>query len=160
MVERRELDAQAAELAAGMMRPAEAQDVVAELTREGELVELEGGWWTTRKMRELEQQTLSRTDDLVADETAGVSEAALTVARESARRQLGGPLSREQQDALATVTGRGGVAVLVGQAGTGKGVVIGAAREAWERDGRRVIGTAVAGATAKRLGADSGIRGR
>jgi ATP-dependent exoDNAse (exonuclease V) alpha subunit len=50
------------------------------------------------------------------------------------------------------------VAVLVGQAGTGKGVVIGAAREAWERDGRRVIGTAVAGATAKRLGADAGIR--
>jgi ATP-dependent exoDNAse (exonuclease V) alpha subunit len=36
-------------------------------------------------------------------------------------------------------------------------VVIGAAREAWERDGRRVIGTAVAGATAKRLGADAGI---
>ncbi len=85
-------------------------------------------------------------------------EPALTAARESARRQLGGPLSREQQDALETVTGRGGVAVLVGQAGTGKGVVIGAAREAWERDGRRVIGTAVAGATAKRLGADSGIR--
>ena len=47
--------------------------------------------------------------------------------------------------------------MLVGQAGTGKGVVIGAAREAWERDGRRVIGTAVAGATAKRLGADCGI---
>jgi ATP-dependent exoDNAse (exonuclease V) alpha subunit len=66
-------------------------------------------------------------------------------------------LSREQQDALATVTGRGDVAVLVGQAGTGKGVVIGAAREAWERDGRRVIGTAVAGATAKRLNADTGI---
>ena len=55
------------------------------------------------------------------------------------------------------MTGPAGVAVLVGQAGTGKGVVIGAAREAWERDGRRVIGTAVAGATAKRLGADAGI---
>jgi ATP-dependent exoDNAse (exonuclease V) alpha subunit len=78
--------------------------------------------------------------------------------REAARRQLGGPLSREQHDAPATVTGPAGVAVLVGQAGTGKGVVIGAAREAWERNGRRVIGAAVAGATAKRLGADSGIR--
>jgi len=55
------------------------------------------------------------------------------------------------------VTGEGGVSVLVGQAGTGKGVVISAAREAWEADGHRVIGTAVAGATAKRLGADTGM---
>jgi conjugative relaxase-like TrwC/TraI family protein len=157
MVERRELDARAAELAAGMMRPADAQAVVADLTRAGELVELEGGWWTTRELRELEQRTLDLTRDLATCETAGVSERAVSMARESARRQLGGPLSREQHDALDTVTGPGVVAVLVGQAGTGKGVVIGAAREAWERDGRRVIGTAVAGATAKRLGADSGI---
>jgi conjugative relaxase-like TrwC/TraI family protein len=158
MVERRELDARAAELAAGMMRPADAQDVVADLARSGELVELEGGWWTTRELRDLEQRTLTLTDELATSEARGVSGAALASARESARRQLGGPLSREQQDALGMVTGRGGVAVLVGQAGTGKGVVIGAAREAWERDGHRVIGTAVAGATAKRLGADSGIR--
>ncbi len=47
--------------------------------------------------------------------------------------------------------------MLVGEAGSGKGVVIDAARRAWEHDSNRVIGTAVAGATAKRLGADSGI---
>ena len=64
IVERRELDAQAAELAAGVMRPAQARHVVAELTRAGELVELDGGWWTTRELRELEQQTLSLTDEL------------------------------------------------------------------------------------------------
>ncbi len=157
MVERRELDARAAELAAGAMRPAEAQDVVADLTRAGELVELEGGLWTTRELRELEQRALVLTEGLANEERAPASAAALTVARESARRQLGGPLTREQQDALETVTARGGVAVLVGQAGTGKGVVIGAGRQAWERDGRRVIGTAVAGATANRLGADCGI---
>jgi conjugative relaxase-like TrwC/TraI family protein len=157
MVERRELDARAAELAAGTMRPAEAQEVAEDLTRTGELVELEGGWWTTRELRELEQRALDLTEDLAAGETAAVPEATLSLARESARRQLGGPLSREQQEALETVTGPAGVAVLIGQAGTGKGVVIRAAREAWERDGHRVIGTAVAGATAKRLGADSGI---
>jgi hypothetical protein len=32
------------------------------------------------------------------------------------------------------------------------------ARDAWEAEGHRVLGTAVAGATAKRLGADAGIR--
>jgi conjugative relaxase-like TrwC/TraI family protein len=158
MVERRELDARASELAAGVMRPAQAQDVVTELTRRGELVELDGGWWTTRELRDLERRTLGLIDELAARGAPGVSESALSGARESARQQLGGPLAREQQGALESVTWRGGVAVLIGQAGTGKGVVISAAREAWERDGRRVIGTAVAGATAKRLGADSGIR--
>ena len=43
--------------------------------------------------------------------------------------------------------------MLVGQAGTGKGVVIPAAAGAWQREGYQVIGTAVAGATAERLGA-------
>ena len=42
--------------------------------------------------------------------------------------------------------------MLVGQAGTGKGVVIGTAASAWRREGYEVIGTAVAGATAERLG--------
>ena len=79
--------------------------------------------------------------------------------RPSARgERVGGSLSDEQQQALELVTGRGGVTVLVGEAGTGKGVVLGAAREAWERDGHRVIGTAVAGAAAQRLGTDAGIR--
>jgi ATP-dependent exoDNAse (exonuclease V) alpha subunit len=36
--------------------------------------------------------------------------------------------------------------------------VLGAARDAWERDGYRVIGTAVAGAAAQRLGNETGMR--
>ena len=42
---------------------------------------------------------------------------------------------QEQREALETITGPGGVIVLVGEAGTGKGVVLDAAREAWEREG-------------------------
>ena len=73
MVERRELEAKAAELAAGMMRPAEAQEVVADLTRAGELVKLDGGWWTTRELRELEQRTLGLTEGLASERpSAGV----------------------------------------------------------------------------------------
>ncbi len=71
-------------------------------------------------------------------------------------RSLAQPTSSTR--ALETITGEGGVVVLVGEAGTGKGVVLDAAREAWERDGQRVIGTAIAGRTAQRLGADAEIR--
>ena len=158
MVERRELDARAAELAAGVMRPAEAQRIVGDLARSGELVELDGGWWTTRELRDLEHRTLRLIDDRVGDPSPGVPEPTVDAAGESAAERVGAPLTAEQRAALDAAVGPGGVAVLVGQAGTGKGVVIGAARDAWERDGRRVIGTAVAGATAKRLGADAGIR--
>ncbi len=70
-------------------------------------------------------------------------------------REIGGPLSNEQREALQTITGEGGVSALVGQAGTGKGVVLRAATSAWQREGYQVIGTAVAGATAERLGADA-----
>ena len=70
----------------------------------------------------------------------------------------GHALSVEQREALETITGPGGVVVLVGEAGTGKGVVLDAAREAWERENQRVIGTAVAGATAQRLGVDAGMQ--
>ncbi len=47
------------------------------------------------------------------------------------------------------------MSVLVGQAGTGKGVVIATAASAWRSEGYEVIGTAVAGATAERLGDDA-----
>ena len=54
-----------------------------------------------------------------------------------------------------TITGPGGVAVLVGRAGTGKGVTLAAAARAWQLEGKEVIGTAIAGATAQRLQADA-----
>ena len=57
-VSERELRARAYELAAGMSHPREADTVVAELARSGELVALEDGRWTTRELREREQQTL------------------------------------------------------------------------------------------------------
>ncbi len=50
-------------------------------------------------------------------------------AREVAER-IAAPLSREQEEALRTVTGPERLAVLVGPAGTGKGVVIDAAARA------------------------------
>ena len=158
MVTRQELEARALEIAAGVEPAAQAAERLEELSREGELVELDGGWWTTRELRELEQRTLATVLERSAETTAVASPLARAEAAELAGERVGGSLSDEQQHALELVTGPGGVTVLVGEAGTGKGVVLGAAREAWERDGHRVIGTAVAGAAAQRLGTEAGIR--
>ena len=47
------------------------------------------------------------------------------------------------------------MSVLVGRAGTGKGVTIAAAARAWQLEGNEVIGTAIAGVVAQRLKDDA-----
>jgi conjugative relaxase-like TrwC/TraI family protein len=155
VVSDRDMRASAYELAAGVVHPEQADRVVDGLVHSGELVALQDGLWTTRELRELEQRTLELAAGRANEPAARVGEESLRVARIQAQREIGAPLSGEQRQALEAITGRGGVSVLVGQAGTGKGVVISTAADAWQRDGYRVIGTAVAGATAERLRADA-----
>lgn len=155
MVSERELRARAYELSAGVTRPGEADRLIGELHRLGELVRLEGGLWTTRSLREREQATVGIAKARAGERAAPVSEQTLRQARLQLAREIGSPLTGEQREALELITGPGGVSVLVGQAGSGKGVVISAASEAWRKEGYAVIGTAIPGATAKRLGADS-----
>ncbi|HEY3865338.1 MAG TPA: MobF family relaxase [Solirubrobacteraceae bacterium] len=151
----REVRARAYELAVGWGRPEQADRVLEGLVREGELVELADGRWTTRELREREQQMLTVAAGRSNEQAAPVSDHALKEARLQTGREIRGSLSAEQREALQTITGEGGVSVLVGQAGTGKGVVIGTAASAWRSEGYEVIGTAVAGATAERLGEDA-----
>ncbi|MGD1059262.1 MAG: MobF family relaxase, partial [Solirubrobacteraceae bacterium] len=150
-----ELHARAYELAAGVCEPAQADRIVAGLVNTGELIALEGGAWTTREMREREQATLTLAESRAQEQAAPVGEQTLQDAEREAGREIGSTLTSEQQKALQTITGRGGVSVLIGQAGTGKGVVISAATNAWEKGGYQVLGTAIAGATAERLGAEA-----
>jgi conjugative relaxase-like TrwC/TraI family protein len=155
MVSERELYATAYELSAGVCHPSQAQQLVKEMARSGELIRLQGGKWTTRELRVREQKTLATVKDRAGENAAPVRTQSLRTAEREIARQIGGPLSKEQRDALHTITGEGGVSTLIGQAGTGKGVVLGAATNAWQNDGYKVIGTAVGGATAERLGADA-----
>ncbi|MBA3865236.1 MAG: AAA family ATPase [Solirubrobacterales bacterium] len=143
-IEERELRAKAYELAAGACRPQEDDELVAELQRSGELVRLESGTWTTRRLRELERSTLQIAERRAGESAAIVGERSLRQARRGVGKEIHGSLSAEQRQALETITGPGGVSVLVSRAGTGKGVVLSAAARAWQREGYEVIGTAVA----------------
>ena len=155
-VSERDLHARAYELSAGWGPPEQADKVVAQLVQSGELVSLQGGKWTTRELREREQQTLALAKERSGERAAPVSERTLKEAQRKTGRAIGASLTVEQREALQTITGPSGVSVLVGQAGTGKGVVLSAATSAWQHEGNEVIGTAVAGATAERLGEETG----
>jgi conjugative relaxase-like TrwC/TraI family protein len=151
MITERELRAKAYELSAGACRPAIADQLIDDLARFGELLALEDGLWTTRRLRETEQNTIQTAQRRASETAAPVSEQSLKQARREAAREIGGSLTLEQREALERITGPGGVAVLVGRAGTGKGVVIAAAARAWQLEGHEVVGIAIAGSRAQGL---------
>ena len=110
---------------------------------------------TTLAVRAQEQAIERRTAQLAQPAGRDVSEIARDDAAREVAERIGGPLSPEQHYALEVLTGPERAAVLVGPAGTGKGVVIDAVARAEQHAGRDTIGVAVSGSTAERLGADS-----
>ena len=84
-----------------------------------------------------------------------VGAGARATALDQVAERIGAHLSEEQLHALELITGPGRGAVLIGPAGTGKGVVIDAAARAEQLAGKETFGIAVSGSTAQRLGRDS-----
>jgi conjugative relaxase-like TrwC/TraI family protein len=149
------LRAVALEQTAGELGPEEALVVTRGMVGERRILTLEGGRMTTLAVRAQEQAIERRSDELAQPAGRDVGEQARANASREVSERIAAPLSGEQQQALRALTGPERLAVLVGPAGTGKGVVIDAAARAEQLVGREVFGIAVSGSTAERLGAES-----
>ncbi len=110
--------------------------------------------FTTFDMLEIEKRMVQRSQEMVNRISHDVS---INSHFEGlSNRQL----SDEQRNAYDHLLEKGDLKCVVGYAGTGKSYLLGAAREAWERDGYRVLGATLAGIAAENLQASSGIESR
>ncbi|WP_033049203.1 Ti-type conjugative transfer relaxase TraA, partial [Sinorhizobium meliloti] len=119
--------------------------------------------FTTREMLRLEYAMARSAEVLSRRKGFGVSNAQVAAAVrsiETADTEKPFRLDPEQVDAVHHVTRDNAIAAVVGLAGAGKSTLLAAARLAWEGDGRRVIGAALAGKAAEGLEDSSGIRSR
>ncbi len=134
------------------MSPEHALRVAKGMVRDRRVLTLEGGRMTTLAVRAQEQAIERGAQQLAATGGRDVGEHARTRAISEVAEQLAGPPSPEQTAALRAVTGDERLAVLIGPAGTGKGVVIDMAARAEKHAGHHTLGVAVSGSTAERLG--------
>jgi conjugative relaxase-like TrwC/TraI family protein len=153
--EARQLRAVALEQTAGQLSPEQALALTRAMLAERRVLTLEGGRMTTLQIRAQEQAIERRSLELAKPAGREVGDPARAHAAREVAERLGAPLSPEQERALLALTGPERLGVLIGPAGTGKGVVIDAAARAEQLAGRETIGVAVSGSTAERLGADS-----
>ncbi len=153
--EERDLRAVVLEQAAGEIAPDQALGIARAMVHDRRVLTLEGGRMTTLAVRAQEQAIERRTTQLAQPAGRDVGDVARDNAAREVAERIGGPLNPEQHHALEVLTGPERAAVLIGPAGTGKGVVIDAAARAEQHAGRETIGVSVSGSTAERLGADS-----
>ncbi|ABC89541.1 conjugal transfer protein A [Rhizobium etli CFN 42] len=119
--------------------------------------------FTTRDMLRIEYDMAQSAQVLLKRDGFGVSprHVASAIERvESADPKTPFRLDAEQVDAVRHVTGDSGIAAVVGLAGAGKSTLLAAAGLAWEGEGRRVMGAALAGKAAEGLEDSSGIKSR
>jgi conjugative relaxase-like TrwC/TraI family protein len=149
-----ELRAVLLEQSVGELAPREALAVSRSMIAERRILPLQGGVMTTLVVRASEQAIERRFTELAGGAGRDVGEQARRVASDQVAERISGRLSEEQAHALRVISGPERGAILVGPAGTGKGVVIDAAARAEQLTGHRTFGIAVSGSTAQRLGQD------
>jgi conjugative relaxase-like TrwC/TraI family protein len=143
------------EQSVGELSPREALERSRAMIADRRVLPLEGGLMTTLAVRAREQAIEHRFTTLAGAGGRDVGVEARALASDQIAERIGGRLSAEQAHALEVITGPERAAILVGPAGTGKGVVIDAAARAEQHVGHQTLGIAVSGSTAQRLGQDS-----
>jgi Ti-type conjugative transfer relaxase TraA len=111
--------------------------------------------FTTKSVLEAERQVLLAANGLTANKRHEVDD--ILAARILGPKEFDG-MSREQVRAFRHATGAEGLAIIDGQAGTGKSFTMTAIRKAYEAQGHRVIGLAPTNAVAQDMGRDGFAR--
>ncbi|MCA9214542.1 MAG: relaxase domain-containing protein [Planctomycetales bacterium] len=144
--------------------PADAvvQHVAETIERSTEIIRLKDfdneRHYTTGEIIRLEQRTFEALSRSLRETAAKVPQQILDDVRDDL---LPDKLKPEQDRAFEHVTrGNGRVRMVSGMAGTGKSFLLSASRQAFEREGYKVIGASMAGAVAERMQEDTGIKTR
>lgn len=130
-----------------------------------DLVRIEGASdFTTRDYHSAEQTLFHLSAKMSGSLGARVAhrhiERAISTQDFEMQRRFGGSLSDEQKQALHHILGDKRLSCVVGLAGSGKSTMLATAKDAWERQGIKVHGAALAGKAADELAKSSGIEGR
>jgi Ti-type conjugative transfer relaxase TraA len=107
--------------------------------------------YTTTSILDAERRVLSAADGLIRDKTHVVG--SIIESKVLSGREFAG-ISSEQARAYRHATGPEGLAIIDGQAGTGKSYSMAAIRKAYEANGNKVIGLAPTNAVAQDMGRD------
>lgn len=110
--------------------------------------------FTTREMLAVESKMMDHSKELSQAQNHAVSENSKTKALNSKQ------LTVEQTEAFNHITKSDDLSCVIGFAGTGKSYLLGAAREAFENEGYRVVGATLSGIAAENLTGSSGIESR
>lgn len=143
------------EQSVGDASPSEALALSQGMIAERRVLRLENGEMTTGSVRSRERAIEEHFRGFADGRDRDVGEGARGEAGDQVSERIGARLSDEQAHALHVITGPERSAVIIGPAGTGKGVVIDAAARAEQIADCATLGIAVSGSTAQRLGRDS-----